>query len=182
MLVVFICDTFTREFKIKGTSKLTRQMTMITHSNRVLHYRCEKEWSCHKPIYHAWSLSSSGEFKLIINFIDILFKFVYKYLRNIIIVKFFYKSNWLLTIECIVKTLYVVTKFAGRVFLILIGVSLLRVWLTCWQLWCEGFKISIYNEWDSHWPIVIFKRYFKFLIGKFNFYSFVWFTILTMRC
>ena len=54
---------------------------------------------------------------------------VCKYLRNIIIVKFFYKSNWLLRIECIVKTLYVVTKSAGDVFLILLRVALLMVWL-----------------------------------------------------
>ena len=98
---------------------------------------------------------------------------VHKYLCNIVIVKFFYKSNSLLRIECIVKTLYVVTKFAGDVFLILPGVALVRVWLTCSQLWREGFKISIYNKWDSHLPIVIFKRYFRSLFGKFNFYSFV---------
>ena len=69
------------------------------------------------------------------------------------------------------KTLYVVTKSAGDVFLILLGVALLMVWL----------KISIYNKWDPHWPIVIFKRYFRSLFGKFNFYNVVWFTILMMR-
>ena len=66
---------------------------------------------------------------------------------NIVVVKFFYKSNWLLRIECIVKTLYVVTKFTGFVFLILICVALLRIWLAYWQLWCKGIKISIYNKW-----------------------------------
>ena len=87
-----------------------------------------------------------------------------------------------LRIECVVKTLYVVTKSAGGVFLIPFGVALVRVRLACWQLWCEGFKICIYYKWDPHWPIVIFKRNFRSLFGKFNFDSFVWFTILMMRC
>ena len=119
------------------------------------------------------------ELKLFINFLDILFKCVYKYLQNIINL---YKSNWWLWIECVVKTLYVVTQSAGGVFLISFGVALVRVWLSCWQLWCEGFKISIYYKWDPHWPIVIFKIYFRSLFGKFNFDSFVWFTMLMMRC
>ena len=97
---------------------------------------------CH---YHTF-----WELKRFINFFDVLFKCVYKYLHNIIVVKLFYKSNWLLRIACIVKTLYVVTKSAGDVFLILLGLALLRVWLECRQLWCEGFKICIYNKWDSH--------------------------------
>ena len=118
------------------------------------------------------------ELKLFINVFDILFKCVNKYLRNIIIVKFFYKSNWLLRIECIVKTLYVVTKSAKDVFLILNGVALFRVWLACWRLWRKGFKIRVYNKWDLHWSIVIFKRYFSSFFGKFNLYSCVWFTIL----
>ena len=72
-----------------------------------------------------------GEFKLSINFFDALFKCVLKYLRNIVIVKFFHKCIWLLRSECIIKTLYVVTKSAGDVILILIGVALLGVWLAC---------------------------------------------------
>ena len=79
---------------------------------------------------------------------------------------FFYKSNWFLRIECDIKTLYVVTKSAGGVFLIPFCVAIIRVWLACWQLWCEGCKISIYNKWDSHWPIVIFKRYFRSFSGS----------------
>ena len=66
-----------------------------------------------------------GHYHLV--WIDILFKCVYKYLYNIIIVKFFYKGYWLLRIECIIKTLYVVTKSTGDVFLILISVALLRI-------------------------------------------------------
>ena len=168
---------------MSSTSKLTRQITMITHSVFTEFFITDVTQSgviinqfivhCH---YHTF-----WELKLFINFFDVLFKCVYKYLRNIIIVKFFYKSNGLLRIECIVKTLYVVTKSAEVVFLILFGVALLRVWLACWQLWREGFKISIYNKWDSHWPIVILKRYFWSLFGKFNFDCFVWFTIVMMR-
>ena len=52
------------------------------------------------------------------------FKCVSKYLCNIVIVIFFYKSNWFLRIECIVKTFYVVKKSSGDVFLILISVAL----------------------------------------------------------
>ena len=92
---------------------------------------------CH---YHTF-----WELKLFINFFDILLKWVYKYLRNIIIVKFFYKSNWLLRIECIVKTFYVVPKSTGDMFLILLSVTVVRVWLAYRLLWCEGFKISIYK-------------------------------------
>ena len=44
---------------------------------------------------------------------------------------FFYKSNWFLRIECVIKTLYVVTKSAGGVFLIPFGIVLVRVWLAC---------------------------------------------------
>ena len=54
---------------------------------------------------------------------------VYKYLCSIVIVKFFYKSNWFLRIECIVKTLYVITKSIGDMFLILPCVALVRDWL-----------------------------------------------------
>ena len=61
---------------------------------------------CH---YHTFC-----ELKLLINFFDVLFKCIYKYLRNIVIVKYFYKSNWLLRIECVVKTL-VVTNPLGCV-------------------------------------------------------------------
>ena len=89
------------------TSKLSRQMTMIMHFIFTEFFITNVKKSgvitnqfithCH---YHTFS-----EFKLVINFFDVLFKCVYKYLRNIIIVKFFYKNNWLLRIECIVKTL-----------------------------------------------------------------------------
>ena len=33
--------------------------------------------------------------------------------------------------ECVIKTLYVLTKSAGGVFLILLGVALVRIWLKC---------------------------------------------------
>ena len=132
--------------------QLTRQMTIITHSIFTGLFVTDVAKSgviikqfimhCH---YHTFL-----EFKLFINFLDILFKCVYKYLCNIVIVKFFYKSNRFLRIECIVKTLYVVAKSAGGVFLIPFGVAVVRVWLTCWQLWREGFKISIYYKWDPH--------------------------------
>ena len=101
---------------------------------------------------------------------------------NIVIIIFFYKNNWFLWKECIVKTFYVLTKSAGGVFLIPFGVALIRVWLTFWQLWCEGFKICIYHKWNPHWPIVILKRNFRSLFRKFNFDCFVWFTIFMMRC
>ena len=41
-------------------------------------------------------------------------------MRNIIVFTFFHKSNWLLRIECVIKTLYVVTKSAGDMSLILL--------------------------------------------------------------
>ena len=50
---------------------------------------------------------------------------------NIVIVIFFYKSNWFLRMECVVKTLYVVGKCTGDVFLILLGVALVRGRLAC---------------------------------------------------
>ena len=79
----------------------------------------------------------------LINVFDILFKFVHKYLCNIIIVMFFYKSNWFLSIECVIKTLYMVTTSAGGAFLIPFRVALVRFWLACWQLWCKGFQIFL---------------------------------------
>ena len=167
---------------MSGSSKLTSQMTMITHSIFTEFFVTDVTKSgviisyfvVHSHYHTFW------EPKLFINFLDILFKCVY--LSNIVIIIFFYKSNWFLIIECIIKTLYVVTKSAGDVFLLPLGVALVRVWLTCWQLWCAGFKICIYHKWNPHWSIVILKRYFRSLFGKFNFDSFVWFTILMMRC
>ena len=169
---------------MSSASKLICQMTMITHSifteflvtdmtkSRVV----INQFIMHCHYHNFWKL------KLFINVFDILFKCVYKYLCNIVISIFFYKNNWFLWIECIVKTFYVVTKSAGGMFLIPFDVALIRVWLTCWQLWCEGFKICIYYKCNLHGSIVILKRYFRSLFGKFNLYSFVWFTILMMRC
>ena len=118
---------------MSSTSKLTRQKTIITHSVFTEFFITDVSKSgviinqiimhCH---YHTF-----WEHKRFINVFDILFKCVYKYLCNIVIVKFFYKSNSFLRIECIVKTLYVVTKSAGDVLLILLGVALVRVWLAC---------------------------------------------------
>ena len=168
---------------MSSTSKLSRQMAMITSSVFTEFFITDvtksgviiNQFIMHYHYHTLWKL------KLFINVFDILFKCVYKYLCNIVIVKFVYKRNWFLRIESIVKTLYVATKSTESVFLIILGVALVRVWLACWQLWREGFKICIYNKWDSNWPIVIFKRYFRSLFGKFNFYGFVWFTILMMR-
>ena len=70
------------------------------------------------------------------------------------------KNNWFLRLECIVRTLYVVTIYAVGVFLILLGVALVWLWLACWQLWCEVIKICMYNKWDSYWDIVILKYIF----------------------
>ena len=118
--------------------KLSRQMTMITHSifTEFLVTDVTKSaviinqfiMHCH---YHTFL-----ELKLFINCLDILLKHVYKYLCNIVIVKLFYKSNRFLRIECVVKTL----------------------------MW--GFKISIYYKWDPHWPIVIFKYIFVPPLGS----------------
>ena len=169
---------------MSSASKLTCQMTMITHSIFTEFHVTDVTKSrvvinqfivhCH---YHTF-----WELKLFINVFDILFKCVYKYLCNIVIIIVIYKNNWFLWIECIVKTLYVISKSAGGVFLIPFGVALVRVWLTCWQLWCEGFKICIYYKWNPHWSIVILKSYFRSLFGKLNFYSFAWFAILMKRC
>ena len=169
---------------MSSAAKLTRQMTMITRSIFTEFFVTDvtksgvivKRFVVHGHYHTFWEL------KLVINVFDILFKFVYKYLRNIIIVMFFYKSNWFLRIECVIKILYVVTKSAWGVFLIPFGVALVRVWLASRQLWCEGFKICLYYKCNPHWTIVILKRYFGSLFGKFNFDSFVWFTILMMRC
>ena len=167
------------------SSKLTSQMTMIAQSIFTEFFVTDVTNSgviISRFVVHG-HYHSFLELKLFINVFDILFKCIYKYLRNIIIiVMFLYKSKWFLRIECVVKTLYVVTKSAECVFLIPFGVALVRVWLTCWQMWREGFKISIYYKWDPHWPIVIFKIRFRSLIGNLNFDSFVWFTILMMRC
>ena len=163
---------------MSSAPKLTRQMTMITHFIFTEFFVTDVTKSginlghfvMHSHYHTVWEL------KLFIPFFDVLFKCVYKYLCNIV------KSNWFLRIEYIVKTLYVVAKSAGDVFLILLRVALIRVWLACWQLWREGFKICIYYTWEPHWPIVIFKTYFRSLFGKFNFDCFIWFTILIMKC
>ena len=167
---------------MSSSSKLTRQMIMITHSIFIEFFVTDvtksgvilSRFVVHGHYHTFW------EHKLFINVFDILFNCVHKYLRNIITFMFFYKSNWFLRIESVIKTLYLVTKSAGGVFLIPFAVALVRVWLTCWQLWREGF--IIYNKWDTNWPIVICKRYFRSLFGKFNVYSFVRLTILMMRC
>ena len=111
---------------MSSTSKLTRQMTMITHSVFTEFFITDvtksgviiNQFSMQRHYHTFWKL------KLFINVCDIIFKCVYKYLCNIVIVKFFYKSNWFFRKECIVKTLYVVAKSAGDVFLILLGVTL----------------------------------------------------------
>ena len=146
---------------MSSTSKLTRQMTIITHSIFTEFFvtdvtKCGviiSHFAVHSHCHTFWEL------KLFINIFDILFKCVYKYLRNIIIVMFFYKSNWFLRIECVIKTLYVVTKSAGGVFLIPYGVALVRVWLTCWQLWREGSKSAYTINWiriDLSWFLKIY--------------------------
>ena len=103
---------------MSSTSKLIRLMTMITHSifTEFLITDVTKSGVIINQFIMHGHYHLLGEFKLIISFIDVLFECVYKYLRNTIIVKFFYKSKWLLRIKCIVKTLYVVTKSAGDVF------------------------------------------------------------------
>ena len=87
--------------------KLTRQMTMITHSIFSEFFVIDVTKSgviISRFVMHG-HYHTSWELKLFINFLDILFKCVYKYLRNIIIVMFFYKSNWFLRIECVVKNI-----------------------------------------------------------------------------
>ena len=59
------------------------------------------------------------ELKLILNVLDALFKFVHTNLRNIIIATFKKKINKLLRIECVIKTIYVETEFAGDEFLMI---------------------------------------------------------------
>ena len=115
---------------MSSTSKLARQITMITHSVFIEFFITDVTKSgviinqfIVLGYYHTF-----WELKLFIDFFDVLFRCVDKYLC-IIIVKFFYKSNWLLRIECVIKTLYVLTKSAGDVFLIRLGLALLRVWL-----------------------------------------------------
>ena len=116
---------------MSSASKLARPMTMITHFIFTELFVTDvtksgviiKQFIVHCHYHIFWELN------LFINFFDILFKCVHKYLRNIIIIKFFHKSNWLLRIECIVITLYVVSKSARDVFLIVLGVALVRVWL-----------------------------------------------------
>ena len=115
-----------------SSPKHTDQMTMITHSIFTEFFVSDviksgviiSRFVVHGHYHPFWEL------KLFINFLDIRFQCVYKYLRNMAIIIFFYKSNWLLRIECVVKTLYVVTKSAG-VFLIPFGVDLGRVWFAC---------------------------------------------------
>ena len=167
---------------MNSTYKLTKEMTMITHSivteffitdvtkSRVI--IIQFMMNCH---YHTFC-----ELTLFINFLDVLFKCLYKCLR--IIVKFFYKSNWMIRIECIVKALYMVTKYIGDVFLILLGVTVSGFGWHVDSCGAKDSKSAYTNKWDSHWPTAIFKRYFRSLFGKFNFYCFVWFTILMRRC
>ena len=88
-----------------SNSKLTRQMAIITHSIITEFFITDVAKSgvitnqfimrCH---YHTF-----WELKLVINFFDVLFKCAYKYFCNIVIVKFFYKNNWFLRLECIDK-------------------------------------------------------------------------------
>ena len=85
---------------MSSTSKHTRQMTMITHSVFTEFFITDVTKSgviINQFIVHCYYLTS-WEVKLFINVFNILFKCVYKYLCNIVIVKFFYKSNWLVGI------------------------------------------------------------------------------------
>ena len=118
---------------MSSTSTLTRQMTMIMHSILTETFVTDvtksgiiiNNFIVHGHYHIFWELT------LFINFLDVLFKCVYKYLSNIIIVNLFYKSYWLLKIECVIKTLYVITKSVGDMFLKMLGVALLRVCLAC---------------------------------------------------
>ena len=108
-------------------------MTMITHSIFTEFFVTDVTKSgiiINQFILHAY-YHIFREHKVFLNFSDVLLKCVNKYLCNIIIVKFCYKSNWLLRIECVIKTLYLVTKSARDVFLIQLGIAILRVWLAC---------------------------------------------------
>ena len=167
---------------MSSTSKLARQMTMIIHSIFTEFFITDvtKRWVIiNQFIVHCY-YHTFWELNLLINFFDVLFKCVYQYLRNIIIVKFFYKSNWLLR-----KKVYRQNALCGNN--IHWGYVSDTAWCCCSQglvdllIACEGLKICIYNRTriDLLWFL---KRYFRSLFEKFNFYSFVWFTILRMRC
>ena len=115
-----------------GVFKRERERTSSTHRRHTVLFTdvtnsgvIIRRFVVHGHYHTFWELK---HFK---NVFNILFKCVYKYLCNIVIVKFLNKSNRFLRIECIVKALYVVTKSAGGVFLIPFGVALVRVWLTC---------------------------------------------------
>ena len=121
---------------MSSSSKLTRQMTVTTHSIFTEFFVTDvtKNGIINQFIVHG-QYHIFGELKLFINFIDVLFKCIHKYLRNII-VKFFYKSNWWLRIECIIKNALCGNKIRWGC-----------VSDTAWYNFCQ---ICIYNKWDSH--------------------------------
>ena len=104
-----------------STSNLARQITMITHSIFTEFFITDvtKSGVIINQLIVQRHYHTFWELKLFINFFNVLFKCVYKYLCNIIIAKFFHKCNWLLRKECIVKTLCV-NKIRWDVFLILL--------------------------------------------------------------
>ena len=114
---------------MRSAPKHTDQMTMIPHSNITEFFVIDVTKSgviINQFIKHS-HYHTFLEPKLVINVFDVLFKCVYKYLCKFVVnVIFFYKSNSFLRIECLVKILYVVTKSAGNVFLIRLGVAPVR--------------------------------------------------------
>src|ERR1700761_5483632 len=90
------------------------------------------------------------EFKLVIDLFYIIFKSIYKLLGNIFIFELSSVHNRFLRINIIVETFYVITKGAGRVFLIFIRVRFVWIRLACINRLNKGFKIRVYNERNSH--------------------------------
>jgi hypothetical protein len=76
------------------------------------------------PEYHFL-----GEFELVVNYFDILYQSVNKYLRYIIVFAFRRERYWGLRIQVIVKTFYIITERTWGVFLVFVSIGHAGVWL-----------------------------------------------------
>ena len=148
---------------MSSTSKLTRQMTMITHFIFTKFFVTDvtksgiviNQFIVHGHYHIFWEL------KLFINFFYVNFKCVHKYLRNIIIVKFFYKSNRQLRIEYMFKTLDVVTISGGMRFWYYFDYDLQIYWYQ--SNWLQTSDLLI-------WGPLILSRGFLSIRSEFLFY------------
>lgn len=86
--------------------------------------------------------------------LDVFFKNFNKDSIHILLLTLCSVNDWFFRIQLIVKTFDVITKPTGFMFLIGIGKTLSTFWFiaACW--FDHSFKVCIYHEGNSHFPVM----------------------------